>query len=434
MNNNETMQNTRVFDIKDKKLRFVVDVIFWAIILVLSYITLKYFINQVMPLVLGFVFAAIARPLSRWMSAETYKKHHKDGTVTAEKRKIRLPDKLARVLAVLLVFVVMAGILALFVVRAVNFVVELVARLPGYYESTLLPAFNRAYDWVLRMVDESNEDVVELIKNALPSLISSMGQFVSSFSAKVLSWATSFASKVPGTVLSTIICIIAAFFFSLDFDAMESFFRRLMSNKVWETVVRVKDSFLDMIWQFIKSYALIFVITVAEIAVGLLIVGVKNPVMIACLIGIFDTFPIVGSGMILLPWAIITMMTGSLWKGIGLLIVYAVVVVAREFLEPKIVGARVGLRPLLTLTTMYIGNKLLGVIGLFGFPITAAILSDMERNGYIKLFWDERHAAESSDEAGTGENASGDAEENAPEAPSPSAEPGADSQDVEKSD
>ncbi len=381
--------------IHNKKVRFLVDIAFWAVICILIFLSLK-FIKQVIPLVLAFVFAAIARPLAKWLSAKTRKKREK-GVVTEVPRRISLPKKLSEILSLVLVFLLVGGLITIFVVRAVGFMVDNIARLPEYYNTTLYPALNRAYEWVLRMVAESDQDIVQLVKDSLPSLISSVGSFVTDFSARVVKWAAGIAGKVPSFLLSGVVCVIASFFFAIDFDTIKDFFRRLLSPNAFETVQRVKDSFLDMIWQFIKSYALIFVITVAEITVGLLICGVKNPILIACLIGLFDAFPIVGSGMILLPWAIITLITGSLWRGIGLIIVYAVVVVAREFIEPKIVGTKVGLRPILTLVCMYVGNKLVPIIGLFGFPIAAAIISDMERNGYIRLFWDERHAGEEAD-------------------------------------
>lgn len=376
--------------IKNKKVRFLVNIAFWAVILALVYVLLKYCINQVLPLVIGFILAAIARPISKWMSAETKKVRAKDGTVTEAPRKVKLPKKLSAVLSVVLILLVLAGLICLFVFRIVDTVVDWVSLLPGYYESTLLPAFYRAADWVVAQFSQLDQEYVDAIRTAALNLVSSVGSLVTNFSGKAVKWAATLATKLPSALLNSIIAVIATIFFSTDFDSMKNFFKRLLPEKALSMVVKVKDSFLDMIWQFLRSYALIFVITVAEILVGLLLCGIKKPFLIALLIGIFDAFPIVGSGLILLPWGIITMITGSVGRGIGILIVWAVVVVARQILEPKIVGTRVGLRPLVTLVCMYVGNKLLGIWGLFGLPITAAIVTDLERNGYIRLFSDER--------------------------------------------
>ena len=173
----------------------------------------------------------------------------------------------------------------------------------------------------------------------------------------------------------------------MDFDRIKLFIRKNLPEKPLRVAVNVKNSFLEMIWQFIKSYAIIFCITVAEITVGMLIVDAKSPLLIGILIGIFDALPIVGSGMILLPWSIITLLTGNTVRGLSIFIIYVVVVVVRQIIEPKIVGKHVGLRPIVTLTCMYAGSKLFGgLVGLFGLPITAAIIMDLNSSGVFHIF------------------------------------------------
>ena len=150
--------------------------------------------------------------------------------------------------------------------------------------------------------------------------------------------------------------------------------------------MNVRNSFLEMVWQFLKSYFIIFCITTAEISLGLFIIGVGKPIVIALIIAILDAFPIVGSGLVLLPWAGAMLITGSYVRGLGLLAVYTFVAVFRQIIEPRIVGKHVGLRPLVTLICMYAGTKLFGGMGLFALPIMAAILADLNSNGVIQLF------------------------------------------------
>ena len=150
--------------------------------------------------------------------------------------------------------------------------------------------------------------------------------------------------------------------------------------------VRVKNSFLEMVLQFLKSYFIIFCITTAEISLGLFLIGVEKPVLIALIIAVLDAFPIVGSGLVLLPWATVMLISGSYGRGLGLLAVYTFVAVFRQIIEPRIVGKHVGLRPLVTLICMYAGTRLFGGMGLFALPIMAAIIADLNSNGVIHLF------------------------------------------------
>ena len=99
--------------------------------------------------------------------------------------------------------------------------------------------------------------------------------------------------------------------------------------------------------------------------------------LIAALIAVFDIFPIVGAGLILLPWTVITFIQGNVLQGIGMAVLYVVVIIVRQIMEPRIVGRQVGLPPLVTLACMFVGTSLFGGVGLFGLPILAAILTNL---------------------------------------------------------
>ena len=126
-------------------------------------------------------------------------------------------------------------------------------------------------------------------------------------------------------------------------------------------------------------------ITFGELTLGLLIIGVRRPLLIAALIAIFDVFPVVGAGTILMPWSIISLIQGKGLQALGLAILYVVILVVRQFLEPKVVGKQVGLPPLVTLLCMFAGTSLFGVWGLFGLPIGAAILVNLNNDPNVPI-------------------------------------------------
>ena len=106
----------------------------------------------------------------------------------------------------------------------------------------------------------------------------------------------------------------------------------------------------------------------------------------ALLVSVFDILPILGSSMITLPWSIFLLITGDYRRGIVMFIVYLVVVIIRQFIEPKIVGEHVGLHPLITLMAMYVGTRLFGGVGLFGFPLVCAVIVQLQNAGFLNLF------------------------------------------------
>ena len=134
------------------------------------------------------------------------------------------------------------------------------------------------------------------------------------------------------------------------------------------------------------SYFLILGITFSELLIGLAILRVNRFVLIAFLIAVLDIFPVLGTGAVLVPWAIIAFIQGRIGFGIGLLVLYALITVIRQIIEPKIVGKHVGMHPIITLACMFIGTSLFGGYGLFGLPILVAIVLELNSSGAIHIF------------------------------------------------
>ncbi len=364
------------------RVNFLINIAYWAVIVAIIFLVFKYLINIMMPIFLAFIFAAIVRPISRALSRETRYVRGKDGNKVLVKRKFHMNRNVAGIISVLVLFIVVGGLLTLIVVRLTDTIVDFVSFAPTFYEQSVLPGITKLYNWVLEVGERFDVSIMDAIEQALPGMISNLGSTVTNLSGKIVSGITGIASRLPSILLNSIICLIATVFISVDFDRIRLFIRKNLPEKPLRVAVNVKNSFLEMIWQFIKSYAIIFCITVAEITVGLLIVGVGNPLLF------------------------------------GILIIYAVVVIARQIIEPKIVGKHVGLRPIVTLTCMYAGSKLFGgLIGLFGLPITAAIIMDLNSSGIFHIFNSVGDDLNDGDETGTGEagtNESGtDGEKNA---------------------
>lgn len=366
--------------------RFLTNIAFWTVIIAIVYFVFKYLINLIMPFFLALIFAALGRPLARKLSSETKLVKDANGETHEVKRKFRLNHNFAAVLSVVLLFLVIIGLVALICVKLVDTGTDLVAQLPDLYYSNIQPVVENSLVSIEQWAVNVDDSVLEMIQNSVPNVVSTVGSKVTDFSAKMLVWLSSFASSLPSMLLNTLICLIATVFIAVDFDSISAFLQRNLPAKPLAMVLEIKDSFIDIVWQFVRSYFYIFLITATEITVGLLIIGQKNALLLGMIIAVFDAFPIVGSGMVLLPWAVGTMLAGSLGKGIGLFILYLVVVIARQIIEPKLVGKHVGLRPIVTLVCMFVGTKLFGALGLFGLPIAAAIITDMNNGGVINFF------------------------------------------------
>ena len=352
----------------DKRRTFIVNVAYWAIIAGITYLIFRYLLNLLLPFVIALLVAWLLRPLGR-----LYRQ--------------RAP-KLASALIVVtvLLFYLLLGVLAmLLLVDLLTGLAQYLGKLPELYTQTIEPGLRNLYANAQDLAARFDPSVADVVNMVLPQVISSVGGAVTNFSVTAVGKLTGLVTALPSVLISALIAVIASFFTAVSYDGMKAFLQRNLPAKFTETAGYAIRSFRNIIRQYGKSYLLVMLITFGELTLGLLIIGVRRAILLAALIAIFDIFPVVGAGAILLPWAVISLLQGKTLQALGLLILYVVILVVRQFLEPKVVGKQVGLPPLVTLACMFVGTSLFGAWGLFGLPIGAAILVNLNNDPDVPI-------------------------------------------------
>jgi len=128
------------------------------------------------------------------------------------------------------------------------------------------------------------------------------------------------------------------------------------------------------------------VVTFIELAVGLSLLSVDRAITIAALIAVIDILPVLGTGGVVVPWIIVELIKGNIPFAVGLVVLYLVIIIVRNILEPKLVGNQIGLHPLVMLMCMYVGLKIFGIIGIFVLPVAVVILNHLHDNDKIHFF------------------------------------------------
>ena len=339
---------------------------FWAAIIIIIVAFFKYLLNPLAPFLIALAVAALVQPSARWIAKKT----------KANKRIVSF-------LLVLLCYILLAGLIVLIVAGIVSVVVDWANTLPDFFANSMQPAIVEFGEKAIKLLSRFDPDINQSINDAMPDLISKLSGSIMDFSMTVVSWASSVGTSLPGAFLATVICIIASIFISLDYDKLSGAVMGFLPERVDQILRIAKKAFGEIVGKYIKSYLIILLMTFGQIAVGLLLIGVDDAVSIALLIAIFDILPVVGSGIVLAPWAIINLLRGDLAMGIGLAALWAVVIVVRQFAEPKIVGKQVGLHPLVTLICLWVGLKLGGGVGMFAMPIGLLVILELKDEGVI---------------------------------------------------
>ncbi len=349
----------------EKQKAFLIHFAYIALILGLAYISIKYFLPLLMPFVIGLIVAAILRQMIDAIAKIT---HVKRAFVS---------------ILILLIFYSAIALLVLLVgAKAFAFLKDIFYQLPRLYKEAIEPAMNSATsDLLLRF-----PDIEIYLEDIFSSISNSIFSFITNASTTVVGAITGFAGKVPSILINFLFTIVSSFFFTIDYHRIANFVIKQFPKEKQGMVLQLKDNVIGTLGKFIKAYATLITITFLELSAGFWILGIPNPLLIAGLVAIVDLLPILGTGAVLLPWIIIAFIFGKNSLAIGILILYIVVTIVRQTLEPKIVGQQIGLHPVVTLLCIFAGAQLLGVIGLLLFPITATILKKMNDEGTIHLF------------------------------------------------
>ena len=206
---------------------------------------------------------------------------------------------------------------------------------------------------------------------------------VSSASVAAISLVSSFAATLPGFFVNFIITIVVTFFLAIDYPRVTAFLMRQLPERGARLLRDAKTYVGGTLLKCIASYALICCITCGEIFLGLTVLRVDRALLIAVIIAIFDILPVLGTGGIMIPWAVVCAIIGNGGLALGLLVLYLIITVVRQTIEPRIVGSQVGLHPVVTLVSMLVGLQLFGGIGLFGLPILLSLLKNLNDKGIL---------------------------------------------------
>lgn len=352
-----------------KKYTFIINFVYGLIIIAITVLIIKYAIPMLGPFVAGLVIASLMRSPTKFFQ-----------------RKLPLSPRLTAALVMFAFYGLAAAAISLVGVEAVTGIRNLVFNLPDLYALHIEPLIIETFGNIERAALRADFDLYSILKELEGQAIETAGSMVSGLSGKAMSAVGSFAYSIPGLIIKLVLLIISSFFIAMDYDKLMGFCLNQLSLKTRTLVVQIKEYVVGTLFVCIRSYALIMSITCVELSIGLSIIGIDHGILIAACISLFDILPVLGTGGIMLPWALITALSGNLKLALSLLAVYIVITIIRNILEPKIVGGQLGLHPVVTLSSMFAGVQLFGVIGLFGFPIGLSLLRYLDETGTVKIF------------------------------------------------
>lgn len=193
-------------------------------------------------------------------------------------------------------------------------------------------------------------------------------------SKTITAWAGSVLMSLPGGLFVTVIFLMASYYLITDFERVSRYLSSLLPRRAVQKLGGLRHRLFATTVSYLRAYVILFAITFGELLIAFLFLQVRYAITLAFLIALLDALPAIGVGTVLIPWGVLELSSGSVGRGIALLVIWLAVTLLRQLLEPRIVGAKLGLHPLATLAAIWAGFRLMGVWGLLVAPVAAILL------------------------------------------------------------
>lgn len=327
-----------------------------AAAVLLLFLAVPPLISLLMPFVLALLMAWLLNPIVRWIH-----------------RRLKLSRRLASLLLLFLVFGIAGGVLFWFLYGVGSEVYSLVTNwdtvgaditaglnaIGSQFErfSDLLPAE------VGRWIDKLYAQLLTWLQNVVPSLLASLGKS-----------AGNFAMSVPSGVIAAVIFLVASYFITADYPGIRFRATERMSPGVRGFLSRVRTVAVGAFGGYVKAQLILSLVVFFILLVGLSVIGQGYALLLALLFAVMDFIPLIGSGTVMVPWAVVCVILGDYRKALELMVIWGVICLFRRVAEPKVVGDQTGLSPILSLISIYVGMKLGGVLGMILGPVLLLIV------------------------------------------------------------
>ncbi len=353
----------------DEKKKFIINVLFIVTVYAVLYFVFVYVIHWIMPFLIGFLIALALRPITKFLN-----------------RIFKSKGKGIALFVVASFYALVVLIIWLLITFLITQITDMIYIMPKLYFSKIEPLLLEFNDWIVANTQTISPDAANTLSQVITNGISYISDIIKNTSITIVQIVTMLISNFPLYLISVIFTIVLSIFISVEYNNITALIKRQLPEKFNSTFEEARVFLTGTVWKMIKSYIIIMSITFLELFTGLSILSVRFALPIAAIVAILDIMPVIGTGGILIPWAIVELILKNYSLGFGLLLLYLTITVVRNVIEPRIIGHQIGLHPIITITVMYAGLRLFGFFGLLMAPIIAILVKYLNDTGKIHLF------------------------------------------------
>lgn len=313
-----------------------------------------------MPFLIAFIISLMIEPAIKYLM-----------------KKTKITRKMSSIIIFAIVFAIIIGSITWGIISLISESTNLLQTLNIYIDKAYVQIQGMMGNLGISRISISN-NVLNIAENASKEILVKVSKWLTEFLTKLINAITS----IPVIAIYTVITILSIYFMCTDkiyiLDLMEHHMPKKWIQKIAGHVREITKS----LGEYLKAEAILILVSFVISVIGLysfkfIGMNIKYPLLMALAIGFVDALPILGSGSVMVPWAIISALNGDIELGIAIIVLWIIMSVVRQLLEPKIVSGKIGIHPIFTLIAMYTGFKVIGVMGMLVGPIVLIILKSI---------------------------------------------------------
>lgn len=228
----------------------------------------------------------------------------------------------------------------------------------------------------------------ESFKNMYHMLPSGVSDKIYDIGTSILTEGTKFITNIfnsifnfvlflPTIIIYAIVTILATFFIAVDRHVIMDKLREILPKVWYANFTNIVQKSITSLFKYVKSQFILAGITFIGSVIAFIVIAEPYPFTISLVLALLDILPVLGIGVVMIPWAIYYGVVGNMSKAITIIVIYAILLIIRQLLEPKVVSSSLGIKPIITLLSMFVGFKVFGVFGMIFGPILCIILKDV---------------------------------------------------------
>lgn len=334
----------------------------------LTYVFFKHILSAVLPLLAAVLVARLIRPAAVFVS-----------------RKSKMPYKVCGVCVLILAVFLISYVGTLAGGKLIREIVELVKNALADLEGEdniirrALDAYRTLPDRIpflshLQADPETYDEIYGFVTSGIKWAAEKISLRAAEFGAR-------FFSGLPDIVFAAVVSVVSLFYLTVDMGGVAQDAKKLLPTMAFEKLSRVSQAVSGAVGGYVKAYMILLLLTFGELFLGFVLLRVSYPFFTAAAVSIIDVLPVFGVGAVLVPWAVWSFIKGETVRGVGMLLLFGVMYAVRQFTEPKVVGHLIGLHPLITLASAYLGFKFFGLWGMIAAPITLYVVKEATGRG-----------------------------------------------------